>query len=251
MPAGTITLPQLFRNHGYTTVSVGKIYHYNHDDPDGWFRRYADTFGAEGEWCDGYCSGYQLSANRALVENYLRGKRLSDGLPASSITEITDTPDENTPDGIIARHAIEELQQFKQSGATFFLATGFYRPHMPLTAPRSTGTGTTAPASHCRRISIKPMTVFFVTIGKKSGVMAGEDTTCPTPGIGFGWGKPVRENVAVPFSRTSVETEERGSVRIAGSWPRGIEQDDESYEKSRFQPGTAEIPGTFRWLTAG
>lgn len=135
-PAATVTLPQLFRNAGYTTVSVGKVYHYNNDDPDGWVRRYADTFLAEGEWSSGYCSGYQLPANRALVQNYLQGKRLREGLPASPITEITDTPDENTPDGVIAQRAIEELQQFRQSGARFFLALGFYRPHMPLTAPK-------------------------------------------------------------------------------------------------------------------
>jgi arylsulfatase A-like enzyme len=135
-PPGTVTLPQLFRNSGYTTVSIGKVYHYNHDDPDGWVRRYSDTFLAEGQWCDGYCSGYQLPANRATVENYLRGKRLQEGLPASAITEITCTPDHETPDGVIAQHAIEELQKLKQAGTPFFLATGFYRPHMPLTAPQ-------------------------------------------------------------------------------------------------------------------
>jgi len=135
-PDGTVTLPQLFRNHGYTTVSIGKVYHYNRDDPDGWVRRYSDTFDAEGTWCDGYCSGYQLAENRVLVENYLRGKRLTEGLPASPIVEVSDTPDEHTPDGITAQHAIEELQRFKQSGEPFFLAAGFYRPHMPLTAPK-------------------------------------------------------------------------------------------------------------------
>ncbi len=135
-PPGMVTLPQVFRNHGYTTVSIGKIYHYNNDDPEGWVRRYTDTFVSEGEWCSGYCSGYQLSTNRALVQNYLQGRRLKDGLPASAITEITDTPDERTPDGIIARQAIEELQRLQQTGTPFLLAAGFYRPHMPLTAPK-------------------------------------------------------------------------------------------------------------------
>ncbi len=135
-PPGTVTLPRLFRDNGYTTVSVGKTYHYNSDDPDGWVRRHADTFVSEGAWCDGYCSGYQLPANRDTVENYLRGKRFKDGSPASAITEITDTPDEKTPDGIIAQRAVEELRKLQQAGAPFFLAAGFYRPHMPLTAPK-------------------------------------------------------------------------------------------------------------------
>lgn len=136
VPATTVTLPQLFRTHGYTTVSIGKVYHENNDDPDGWVRRYTDTFTAEGEWCNGYCSGYQLPSNQATVKNYLQGNRFKEGLPASNISEITDTPDEKTPDGIIAQRAIEELQKFKQTGEPFFLATGFYRPHMPLTAPK-------------------------------------------------------------------------------------------------------------------
>jgi len=135
-PPGTVTLPQLFRRNGYTTVSVGKVYHYNNDDPDGWVRRHTDTFAAEGAWCDGYCSGYQLPANQATVENYLRGKRFQDGSPAAAIAELTDTPDERTPDGIVAQRVIEELRELQRAGTPFLLAAGFYRPHMPLTAPQ-------------------------------------------------------------------------------------------------------------------
>ncbi len=135
VPAATVTLPQLFRSHGYVTVSAGKVYHDNGDDPAAWVRRYADTFASEGKWCNGYCSGYQLETNRALVQNYLQGKRRQ-GLPASSISEIRNTPDEKTPDGIIAQRAVEELRKFKKSGEPFFLAAGFYRPHMPLIAPK-------------------------------------------------------------------------------------------------------------------
>lgn len=122
-----VTLPQLFRTNGYTTVSMGKVYHMNNDDPAGWVRRYADTFGEQ----DGWNSGYQLPENGRLAKNYLHAKQ-----PSAPITEITDTPDEATPDGLIAQHAIEELRNFKKSGEPFFLATGFYRPHLPLTAPK-------------------------------------------------------------------------------------------------------------------
>lgn len=135
-PAGTVSLPALFRRQGYTTVSIGKIYHYNNDDPEGWTRRYTDTFAAEGAWSSGYCSGYQLQANRDTVRNYLQGQRMKTGAPASAITEVTDTPDQQTPDGLIARLAVGELRRFRKSGESFFLAAGFYRPHMPLTAPK-------------------------------------------------------------------------------------------------------------------
>ena len=34
-----ITLPQLYKNSGYTTISLGKIYHHANDDPEGWSER--------------------------------------------------------------------------------------------------------------------------------------------------------------------------------------------------------------------
>lgn len=136
-PAGTVTLPQLFRASGYTTVSIGKVYHYNNDDPDGWVRRYTDTFAESGAYCDGYCAGYRLPENLAKLPNYFRPRRgATASLPRPNMSECTDTPDDVCPDGIVARRAIEELGKFKACGAPFFLAAGFYRPHLPWTPPQ-------------------------------------------------------------------------------------------------------------------
>lgn len=103
-PPGTVSLPTLFRQHGDTTVSAGKTYHYN-DDAEGWVRRHVDACGCERDWCHGYRSGYQLPANRNAVRSHLSGSRLSAGMPAPPITKITGTPKEQTPDGMVARDA--------------------------------------------------------------------------------------------------------------------------------------------------
>lgn len=131
------SLPQLFRNAGYTTVSIGKVYHTNTDDPEGWVRRYTDTF-AEGDMCQGYSSGYQLKSNLDVLKNYFkrRSPNPADALPRPNSCEISESPDEARPDGIIALRAMEELRAFKKSGEPFFLATGFYRPHLPFTPPK-------------------------------------------------------------------------------------------------------------------
>lgn len=136
-PAGTVTLPRLFRDAGYTTVSVGKIYHYNDDDPEGWVRRHMDTFAESGQYCHGYCAGYQSTENLERLPNYFRPRRgPTAALPRPSTSECLERSDEECPDGVIARRAIEELREFAARGEPFFLAVGFYRPHMPWTAPK-------------------------------------------------------------------------------------------------------------------
>ena len=134
LPTQTVSLPQLLKDEGYTTVSIGKIYHYNNDDPEGWTRRHKDTF-HEGDLCQGYCSGYQLESNLKVFDNYFKDISAAN-LPRPSSCEISDSPDNAHPDGKIAFRAIEELRKLKNDDKPFFLATGFYRPHLPFTAPK-------------------------------------------------------------------------------------------------------------------
>ncbi len=134
MPSGTVSMPQFFKGNGYTTISIGKIYHANDDDPEGWTKRYEDSF-YEGH---GYCSGYQLKSNKDTVHTYLykRENELTDDVPRPNSCEIADVPDETYTDGIIAAQSIEALNELKQSDKPFFLAVGFYRPHLPFAAPK-------------------------------------------------------------------------------------------------------------------
>ncbi|MDP6042227.1 MAG: sulfatase-like hydrolase/transferase, partial [Candidatus Latescibacteria bacterium] len=55
-------------------------------------------------------------------------------LPA--ICECADASDSDYPDGMIANRAIEILEDLSSAPEPFFLATGFYRPHLPWAVPQ-------------------------------------------------------------------------------------------------------------------
>lgn len=127
-----LTPPQHFRNNGYETLSIGKIYHHPNDDKPGWtippFR--AGTFPA-GDWKG---RGYRTQEAIEQMNRYLAENPGSDGRgPAYECAAI---PDNQYPDGANAEHAIEELRRLKAAGRPFFMAMGFYKPHLPFNAPK-------------------------------------------------------------------------------------------------------------------
>lgn len=134
-----VTLPQHFKNHGYHTVSVGKVFHHEEvetggdvrnrpgDDPLSWSEEpwfhgqpYAQWFRPE--------SHALVAAMRALPKE--KQPRVMRGPPY----EAADVSDDAPPDGQIALQAIATLRRLK--GKPFFLAVGFRRPHLPLNAPQ-------------------------------------------------------------------------------------------------------------------
>lgn len=118
-----VTLPQQFRQNGYETVSIGKIYHHSEDDPKGWttepFRAMEDR-------------GYVTEEGKRLVEenNRINPEAGTKG-PA---TEMGDVPDNVYSDGKLAEFAVKEINRLKNR--PFFLAVGFRKPHLPFTAPK-------------------------------------------------------------------------------------------------------------------
>ncbi len=108
------TMPLHFRNNGYTTLSFGKTYHNKGAGPGfGW---------SEDPWHPP--TGWTCYVN---AKNAPKGK----WRPAY---EIYDGPDNLHGDYQTANKAIEAMEAHKDE--SFFIAVGFYKPHLPFVAPK-------------------------------------------------------------------------------------------------------------------
>ena len=115
-----VTLPQLFKQHGYHTESIGKVNHVYPPilDPVSW-------------------SMPERLANIVKRDEYLRPSNRVGGfiepMRKGEATESIDTPDNAYVDGQAADVAIEALGRLRDR--PFFLAVGTKRPHLPWSAP--------------------------------------------------------------------------------------------------------------------
>ncbi|MBM3860324.1 MAG: sulfatase [Verrucomicrobia bacterium] len=117
-----VTLPQYFKQHGYFTQNIGKIFHnWIHEiqgDPASWSVPAVMHFANHG-------------ADKPVV----------DGAPPPNLAkdlkcEQCDVPDEAYFDGRVAKLAVEALRELKSKSQPFFLAVGFWKPHSPFNAPK-------------------------------------------------------------------------------------------------------------------
>src|SRR5690242_19849488 len=115
-----VTLPQLFKNSGYFSARVGKIFHYGVpgqigtsglDDAPSW-NQFINPSGRDRD-------------DQADVINFTADRQLGAAL---CWMEAKGTDEEQT-DGKVAAEAIRLLEEHK--GQPFFMAVGFYRPHVP------------------------------------------------------------------------------------------------------------------------
>ncbi len=118
-----VTLPQWFRQHGYYTQNIGKIFHnWRQDDYKGdslsWSVPAVMHFNTHG-------------ADKAMVKG-----ELPPNLTDVPRCEMRDVPDDAYFDGRIANLAIKALQELKEKRQPFFLAVGFWKPHAHFNAPK-------------------------------------------------------------------------------------------------------------------
>jgi arylsulfatase A-like enzyme len=123
---GTVSLPMHFKNNGYTTVSLGKVYHHSEDGKGSWSQ---EPWFPKGDW-QGW-QAYVLPESHAQISPRANG----DGINGPSF-ESPDAPDHIYPDGMIADEAMRKLAELNNSKQPFFLAVGFLKPHLPFNAPK-------------------------------------------------------------------------------------------------------------------
>ncbi|MGN6135639.1 MAG: sulfatase-like hydrolase/transferase, partial [Aureliella sp.] len=127
------TWPQHFKNAGYYSARVSKIYHMGvpggieeggdgADDPASW----TEKFNSPGpEW--------KAAGEGETLENNPDGKKPVVGGNTFVVVEA-DGDDLVHSDGKTAQKAVDLLEQ--HADKPFFLAVGFVRPHVPFVAPR-------------------------------------------------------------------------------------------------------------------
>ena len=111
---GRVTLSQYFADHGYRTLTTGKIYHASRVD--------GPSFQVVGPR-----PGQRLKIDKQIVTDIGSSSKLWDFGPQQY-------DEEKFSDFVDASWAVEKLQVKRQK--PFFLAVGFYRPHVPWYAPQ-------------------------------------------------------------------------------------------------------------------
>jgi iduronate 2-sulfatase len=128
------SMPGWFRQHGYTTVSVGKVSHHpggrggpdwNDDEqpemPNAWDRHLLPALDWQHPrgWMHGLANG-EIRVNAGEMD----------------VFQSVEGPDEIYPDGVSVDEALRQLDELAaDSDKPFFLATGILRPHLPFGAP--------------------------------------------------------------------------------------------------------------------
>ena len=139
-----VTMPQYFSKYGYYTVNIGKIFHNYMPDSISWdepdlrpfpydqpehLLRDGETF---------YINKGSQDIQRTRRDSILAIRKVTyaDGWNCGPVVEIGEGEDKDYIDGAQTDLAIETLKRIKDQDKPFFLALGYYRPHLPFAAPK-------------------------------------------------------------------------------------------------------------------
>jgi iduronate 2-sulfatase len=132
-----VTLQQHFKNNGYFSEGIGKLFHVGLEDEASYSVPHRSPKAPQ----------YALEENLRLLKEGGKQTRTDSeegGRMRAAATECADVPDDTYLDGKIADMALESLNRLapkakakdEKDRQPFFLGVGFRKPHLPFIAPK-------------------------------------------------------------------------------------------------------------------
>ncbi len=143
-----ITLPQYFKQSGYFTQSIGKIFHIGLDDPESWSvpsigngnnrvdnpkHKKTAVYHDPDEYTEPLIASDEPYPLIQVANS--SAKDASDEDKGASWRAV-DAPDSEFKDGKFADEAVQALGELQKKHQPFFLAVGFLKPHLSFVAPK-------------------------------------------------------------------------------------------------------------------
>lgn len=155
MNPNIVTLPQYFKQNGYVTGGIGKVFDQRSVDKGyesaSWTLPYTTYFKSKpNEYAKGFepplDEYYQAPETRKLIEK-IKNEASVQGLTGEKLAaymklnrgpayEAANVPDDAYNDGVIARKAVETIGELAKNKQPFFYAVGFAKPHLPFCSPQ-------------------------------------------------------------------------------------------------------------------
>ena len=120
-----VTLPQLFRDNGYFTAGLGKLFHAGTDEK-GNETLFRDDLSFE--------HFFKAKGREPAIGRKGLGRKLGDGTIKWATWRAAEGGDEAQADGMLAAEAVRLLEE--NHDKPFFISVGFHKPHDPFVAPK-------------------------------------------------------------------------------------------------------------------
>lgn len=120
-----VTLPQLFRNSGYFTAGLGKLFHAGTDEKGN------QTLFRDDMSFDHF---FKAKGTEPAIGRKGEGRTLGDGTIKWAHWRAAEGGDNAQADGLLAAEAVRLLEEKRNK--PFFISVGFHKPHDPFIAPK-------------------------------------------------------------------------------------------------------------------
>ena len=135
-----VTLPQYFKAHGYYVYGIGKIFHNIFPDTVSWTEKpHVEGFPFDPDAV--YLNEENLMRQEEKKKEYIaegvdRVDQLGHWYIKTVSTENADVDDDAYFDGAQTTAALQKMEELATRDEPFFMAVGYYRPHLPFNAPK-------------------------------------------------------------------------------------------------------------------